>query len=304
MNNDLKKNKTYVIDIDGTICTNTNGDYENAQPYYDRIAKVNELYDAGEKIVMFTARGSTTNIEWEEITSDQLKKWGLKYHELKLKKPFGDFYIDDKAINDRLFFKNIKDDHLKTFIEERNEKFQIILNDFSSNKETHQKLVTIAETIYKSFLNNGKLIICGNGGSMSDAMHISAEFTGRFKSERRSLPSLVLGSNPSSLTAIANDYDYKNIFSRELESLGNKNDVVLLITTSGKSKNIINCLNTAIEKNLKVFCLTSIKSKDDVIDPKISLKVNSLDTAFIQQMHIYFGHIICELVDNFILNSK
>ena len=253
---------------------------------------------------MFTARGSTTKIEWKEITRDQLNKWGLKYHELKLKKPFGDVYIDDKAINDRLFFKNIKDDHLKTFIEKRNEKFQIILDDFSSDKETQEKLVTISESIYKSFLNNGKLILCGNGGSMSDAMHISAEFTGRFKSDRRSLPSLVLGSNASSLTAIANDYDYTKIFSRELESLGNENDVVLLITTSGKSKNIISCLNTAIEKNIKVFCFTSIKSEDHLINPKISLKVNSLDTAFIQQMHIYFGHIICELVENFVINSK
>ena len=90
---------TYVFDIDGTICTNTNGDYENAEPYFNRIKFVNEIYEKGNKIKFFTARGSGTGIDWHEITKSQLKKWDVKYHELIMGKPEGDIFIDDKAFN-------------------------------------------------------------------------------------------------------------------------------------------------------------------------------------------------------------
>ena len=89
--------KTYVFDIDGTICTNTFGEYEKAKPFYERIKIINNLFEKGNKIIMFTARGSTTNIDWRELTEKQLDNWKLKYHELKLKKPYGDVYIDDVA---------------------------------------------------------------------------------------------------------------------------------------------------------------------------------------------------------------
>ena len=91
--------KTFVFDIDGTICTDTKGEYELAVPFKERIDFVNNLYRQGNRIKYFTARGSTTNIDWRELTSQQLKKWGALHHELILGKPFGDIYIDDKAFN-------------------------------------------------------------------------------------------------------------------------------------------------------------------------------------------------------------
>jgi len=96
--------KTYVFDIDGTICTNTNGAYESAVPFEDMVKKVNDLYSNGNVIKMMTARGSTTGIDWTDLTSKQLNDWGVKYHELIMnKKPHADVFVDDKAINAATF---------------------------------------------------------------------------------------------------------------------------------------------------------------------------------------------------------
>jgi len=89
----------YCFDIDGTICTNTDGDYEQAVPFKEVIEKVNRLYDKGHKIIFYTGRGSTTGIDWYDLTKKQLKDWQVKYHELIMGKPYADIYIDDKAIN-------------------------------------------------------------------------------------------------------------------------------------------------------------------------------------------------------------
>lgn len=92
---------TYCIDIDGTLCTNTEGRYQDAKPHARRIAKVNRLYALGHRIILFTARGSTTGIDWTRVTRRQLSAWKVKYHELRFGKPTADFYIDDKAVNAR-----------------------------------------------------------------------------------------------------------------------------------------------------------------------------------------------------------
>ena len=92
------------VDIDGTICTITNGKYEEAQPIKENINKINKLFDEGNTIVYWTARGSGTGIDWEDVTKNQLDSWGAKYHNVKLKKPFYDIFIDDKAINTKDFF--------------------------------------------------------------------------------------------------------------------------------------------------------------------------------------------------------
>jgi hydroxymethylpyrimidine pyrophosphatase-like HAD family hydrolase len=97
---------TYCFDLDGTLCTNKNGDYLNSNPFNDRINKVNELYNTGNKIIINTARGYSTGIDWYEITKNQLQEWGLKYHELFVgKKIEADLFIDDKGISDIEFFK-------------------------------------------------------------------------------------------------------------------------------------------------------------------------------------------------------
>jgi uncharacterized HAD superfamily protein len=96
----------YCFDIDGTICTNTDGAYDTAEPFYDRITQLNALYDDGHEIVLFTARGSQTGIDWSEVTQKQLAGWGVKHHKLLFGKPHADVFIDDKAINDKEWFKN------------------------------------------------------------------------------------------------------------------------------------------------------------------------------------------------------
>lgn len=98
--------QTYLIDIDGTICTNTDGHYDQAEPYAWRIDIINKLYDIGHTIKMFTSRGTTTGINWRQLTENQLKKWGVKYHELIMNKPHYDIHIDDKSINANQFFTN------------------------------------------------------------------------------------------------------------------------------------------------------------------------------------------------------
>ena len=96
----------YCFDIDGTICSITDGDYEDAKPFIDRIEHVNRLHSEGHKIVYFTARGSTTGIDWTKVTEAQLNKWGAKYHELHLGKPHYDVYVGDKAFNDKVYFRD------------------------------------------------------------------------------------------------------------------------------------------------------------------------------------------------------
>ena len=296
-----KQIKTFVIDIDGTICTNTEGEYEKAKPYKERIKTINKLYDEGHKIIMLTARGYTTKINWEFFTRDQLKNWGLKFHELILNKPFGHFYIDDKGIKDSHFFMDSEQsDDLSNLLDNYKTKIEKVLE----NKNHLEDLSVLSKSILHSFKNKGKIIWCGNGGSMSDTLHFSAELTGRFNKERNSLPSIVLGSNLSSLSAIANDYGYEKIFSRELSSIGESNDTLILISTSGKSKNIIDCAWQADKQKIKSFCLTSIKiNPEDYPESCHLIKIESNETAIIQQIHSTFMHIICHHIDNKISNQ-
>ena len=97
-------NKTYCFDLDGTLCTNTEGDYDSAEPFPERIKKVNELYQEGNQILIFTARGTMTGIDWRDLTELQLDQWGVKYHNLELGKPVAHVYIDDRGISDVNFF--------------------------------------------------------------------------------------------------------------------------------------------------------------------------------------------------------
>lgn len=97
-------NKTYCFDLDGTLCTNTEGDYDLARPFPERIRKVNELFQEGNQILIFTARGTMTGIDWRKLTELQLDQWGVKYHNLALDKPFAHVYIDDRGVSDVKFF--------------------------------------------------------------------------------------------------------------------------------------------------------------------------------------------------------
>ena len=148
----------------------------------------------------------------------------------------------------------------------------------------------------KALKNNNKIIFAGNGGSFSDAQHLSTEFVSRFRLERNSLPSIALGSNGSSMSAIGNDYGYENIFSRELEGIAQKGDFFIPISTSGNSQNILNAVQFANNIQIDTFSLTG-QTGGGLINLCKSICVPSDDVARIQECHIMIGHIICNLVE-------
>ena len=155
----------------------------------------------------------------------------------------------------------------------------------------------LAAEVIKAFQNGHKVILMGNGGSAGDAQHIAAEFVGRFKKERPSLPALALNTNTSTLTAIGNDYSYDVVFSRQVDGFAQPGDVVIGISTSGNSKNVYLALGLAKRKG----CFTAaFLGKDggtikDICD--LPLVVKSHNTPQIQACHIFMGHCMCELVD-------
>lgn len=158
------------------------------------------------------------------------------------------------------------------------------------------KVIDIALACLDSLKRGGKIIFCGNGGSFADAQHLSAEFTSRFLFDRPALASIALGTNNSGLTAMGNDYGYENVFSRELEAVGKSEDILIGITTSGNSPNIIKGVAAAREIGIKAFVFTG-KSGGKLKGFADCLHIPSNDTARIQECHILVGHIICGFVE-------
>jgi D-sedoheptulose 7-phosphate isomerase len=156
----------------------------------------------------------------------------------------------------------------------------------------------IAGVIKSQLFGNGKILLIGNGGSAADAQHIAAEFIGRFKEEKSPLPAIALTTDSSIISAIGNDYGFENIFAKQVEALGNLGDILIAISTSGNSPNIIKAVNIARQRGLISICLTG---KNGGILKEISdysLVIPSNDTARIQEMHILLGHIFCEYIDS------
>lgn len=151
--------------------------------------------------------------------------------------------------------------------------------------------------IVGAFRNGNKVLFCGNGGSAADAQHLAAEFSGRFYTDRDALPAEALHCNTSYLTAVANDYSYDVVYSRLIKGIGNKGDVLVGLSTSGNSNNILNAFEAAREKGMITIGFTGesggkLKSLSDFL-----LNVPSNDTPRIQESHILLGHIICQLVE-------
>jgi phosphoheptose isomerase len=158
--------------------------------------------------------------------------------------------------------------------------------------------ITAAAMLVSDVLAAGKkVLLCGNGGSAADAQHIAAELVGRFVIERRGLPAIALTTDTSALTAIGNDYGYDMIFSRQVEALGHPGDILIAITTSGRSKNVIAAIAAARAVGMKVLALTGAAGAELVAACDAGVAVPSRDTARIQECHIAIGHVICELVD-------
>ncbi len=160
-----------------------------------------------------------------------------------------------------------------------------------------EMLDQIARLMLSALKAGKKILICGNGGSAADAQHIAAEFVGRFEKERRSLPALALTTDTSAITAIGNDYSYDVIFSRQVEGLGNEGDILIGITTSGNSKNILEAVTAAKAKKMTTVALTG-KDGGKVKDlADHALIVKSDKTSHIQEMHIFALHAIAEAVE-------
>jgi len=171
---------------------------------------------------------------------------------------------------------------------------EIILN----SKILSNKIELVIEKILVSLKNNGKIVAAGNGGSAADAQHFVAEFIGRYKKERDSIPALALTTDTSIITAIGNDFSFEEIFSRQCESLVDKNDIFFAISTSGNSENILKAAEIAKKKKAIVIGLTGegegkLESFSDII-----LNVPSTLTPNIQEVHRVILHVICDIVES------
>jgi D-sedoheptulose 7-phosphate isomerase len=153
------------------------------------------------------------------------------------------------------------------------------------------------DMIYSSLANGGQLLVAGNGGSAADAQHIVAELTGRFLLERRPFRALALHANTSSLTAIGNDYGYEHVFAREVSAHGRPGDVLLAISTSGNSANILRAIEAARHGKLSIMGLTGENGGKMRTECDLCLCVPTKSTPRMQEMHITIGHTICELLE-------
>ncbi len=168
--------------------------------------------------------------------------------------------------------------------------------------------MTVAETLSSEILNaaqqiknrlekGGKLLLMGNGGSAGDAQHIAAELIGRFKKERKAIPAIALTVDTSSLTALGNDYGFETIFERQIEALADKSDVIVGISTSGNSENVIRAINKA--NSIGAYTIGLLGNDGGKLRALVNLPIiiPSKDTARIQEVHITIGHIICEIIE-------
>lgn len=179
------------------------------------------------------------------------------------------------------------------------EDLQTISDNFIKLQQQAGVIEEIAKLWIEALKNGNKIIFCGNGGSAADSQHLSAELMGRYKIDRNPMPAMSLTTDTSALTAIGNDYGYDKVFSRPLRGIGNKGDVLVGISTSGNSKNILDAFKVAKEKGIKTVAFTGAKGGEMIKEADITLNVPSDITNNIQEMHIASGHIICGIVEDY-----
>ncbi|WP_448211923.1 phosphoheptose isomerase [Colwellia sp. MEBiC06753] len=152
----------------------------------------------------------------------------------------------------------------------------------------------------QALLNGKKILSCGNGGSAGDAQHFSSELLNRYETERPSLPAIALTTDSSTITSIANDYHYDEVFSKQVRALGNEGDVLLAISTSGNSKNVIKAIEAAVARDMPIIALTG-RDGGDIAgllgENDVEIRVPSPRTARIQEVHLLVIHCLCEIID-------
>ena len=289
--------KTYCVDLDGTLCTNTFGEYEKALPLLENIYLLSNLYESGHFIKIFTARGSSSGADWRELTRSQLSDWGVKYHELVFGKPEADFYIDDRGVNVSDWINGLEKSSTNSI-----GYFHSSVIDAASSmlKGTSQvaNLARAAEIALQTILNEGTVFWCGNGGSAADSQHLAAELVGRFAKNRAPLRSIALTTDSSIITALSNDFGFETIFSRQLRALGKKNDVIFGISTSGNSRNVIEAFLVAQELGISTVSFTGQTECELDLISDVSIKAQTKNTAHIQESHIAWGQSICGYIES------
>ena len=169
------------------------------------------------------------------------------------------------------------------------------------------QIAEAAHAMAECVLNSGKILSCGNGGSAADAQHFSSEMLNRFDRERPGLPAFALTTDASTVTSIANDYQFADIFAKQLRALGQPGDILLAITTSGNSHNILNAIDAAHDKSIQVILLNGKDggpASSSLLGSDIELRVPSEKTARIQESHLTIIHCMCELIDNHLLGQE
>ncbi|MGB2551835.1 D-sedoheptulose 7-phosphate isomerase [Campylobacter sp. MOP51] len=182
---------------------------------------------------------------------------------------------------------------------------EMIKKELEEHKKTTEAIFGLQDEIKKAcemavgtLKNGGKILLCGNGGSAGDAQHIAAELSGRYKKERGALAGIALTTDTSALTAIGNDYGYEFVFSRQLEAIGRSGDLLIAISTSGNSPNVIKALKTANDMGVRTLGLSGKDGGAMNGLCELNLIMPSSDTPRIQEMHILIGHTICQAIDD------
>jgi D-sedoheptulose 7-phosphate isomerase len=238
--------------------------------------------------------------DWSEneiIGADFVRKNGGEVFSLPLKEGFSSSQIVEKIKgetapetdkseifqSEHILAANTLNAHIEVF--------QALLQGFIP------QILECAEIIFEALAKGNKILICGNGGSAADAQHIAAEFVGRYETERIALPAIALTTDTSALTALANDYSFEKIFARQVEALARPEDVLIAISTSGNSPNVVSAVMSARSKGCKVIGLTGADGKKLASLCDSCILVPARRTARIQEAHITIGHIWCEIID-------
>jgi len=186
---------------------------------------------------------------------------------------------------------------VKKYIKDQIKKSFEIKQAIYENKDLINKIEEVSKLCVELYKGDKKTILAGNGGSAADAQHIAAELVGRYGFDRPSIPSLALTTDTSCLTAIGNDYGYDNVFSRQLEGMGQEGDIFIGISTSGNSKNIINAFVSAKKKGITTVALVGRDGGEMAKMADVALVIPSDSTPRIQESHILIGHIICDIIE-------
>lgn len=191
----------------------------------------------------------------------------------------------------------MKDKILKAFEESIQVKGKFL------DEKNVDKILEVAKVIANAFNEGKKIILFGNGGSSTDASHIAAEFVNRFKRERPGLPAIALNTDMAVITSIANDYDFSDIFAKQLKALSAEGDIVIALSTSGNSPNILKAMDVAKKKRLTTVAFTGLKGEKFSSKATYSFIVPSDNTPRIQETHITLGHVICQMVEEILFEA-